>query len=98
MDINNLYYIGKSLGLEKKDIDNLITSKFNFSDEIFSSCKTGDKYSDISLQDLYKGGTDYGTISPNELQKDKSYYNLLEQKNLYKAGSRYGTISLYDLI
>jgi len=63
-----IYRIGRSLGLDKNDIDTVI--------------KTPHKISSYTpTADIYKNGTDYGTVSPIDV---------------YKIGSKYGTISSND--
>ena len=84
MSMNSIYEVGKSLGLEKKDIDKVTSIKVEKSNILHADIyKAGTKYGTVSPQSLYKAGTDYGTISPKEL---------------YKGGTRYGTISPKDLI
>jgi len=63
-----IYKIGRNLGLDKNDIDIVLNTPHKI-----SSYKP--------TPDIYKNGTDYGTISI---------------KDLYKVGTRYGTISFYD--
>ena len=84
MKSDKLYKMGKSLGLSKKDINQVISASSSNSDSPSANMyKAGNKYGTVSPQEIYKAGTEYGTISPKEL---------------YKAGTRYGTISPYDLL
>jgi len=84
---NKIYELGKTLGLDKKDIDKVLSAKPKTTETVKTPAvdmyKAGTKYGTISHLDLYKGGILYGTISPKEL---------------YKAGTRYGTISPNDLL
>jgi hypothetical protein len=91
---SSIYEIGKSLGLEKEEIDSMILSKNEqkYSKDV-DLYKAGNKYGTISPQSLYKAGTDYGTISPIELYKGGTYYGTISPNQLYKSGTRYGTIS-----
>jgi len=85
---SDVYKIGKTLGLNKKDIDNVLSAK---------QTQTGDT-AGIPSSDLYKSGSDYGTVSPKEIYKGGNYYGTISPKELYKSGSRYGTIGSVDLI
>ena len=56
---NKIYELGKTLGLDKKDIDNVLSPK-----EIY---KAGTIYGTVSPKEIYKAGTIYGTVSPKDL-------------------------------
>jgi len=78
-----IYQITKNLGLNKKEVDDILTgsdktSRANQSADIY---KAGTKYGTVGSSDIYKAGTRYGTISPNDA---------------YKAGTYYGSISIKD--
>lgn len=64
----DIYEIGRNLGLDKNDINFIINSPHIVS--IYTP-----------TADVYKNGTDYGTVS---------------LKDVYKVGALYGTISLKD--
>ena len=79
----NIYETTKNLGLNKKEVDNILknsykTSGSNRSSDIY---KAGTRYGTVGSSDVYKAGTRYGTISP---------------KDAYKAGTYYGSISTRD--
>jgi hypothetical protein len=63
---NEIYEIGKSLGLGKQDIDkvlltnNVSGTSNNAATDVY---KAGTRYGTVSSADLYKAGTRYGTIS-----------------------------------
>ena len=66
----DIYKLAKNLGLGKKDVDGILSR----------SVSNATKSATVSA-DVYKAGTDYGTVSP---------------KDVYKAGTIYGTISIKD--
>ena len=95
----NIYQIAKNLGLDKKDVDKVLSSKNANSDSpCVDTYKAGTKYGTVSPKECYKAGTRYGTVSPKEMYKAGTRYGTVSPKELYKAGTRYGTISPYDLI
>jgi hypothetical protein len=73
----NIYNLGKSLGLSRCEINNVLKNKptirniedceitVMFSDDY----KSGTTYRTISTRELYKAGTHYGTISIQDLIK-----------------------------
>ena len=79
-----IYAIAKGLGLEKKDVDGVLSGA--------TSSKTSDNVS----ADVYKAGTEYGTVSAKDVYKAGTYYGTVSSKDLYKAGTYYGTISIKD--
>jgi len=81
---NSIYKSAKDLGLDKKDVDIVLSSSRN------SNCNSAGV-------DLYKAGTDYGTVSPKELYKAGTEYGTVSPKEIYKADTKYGTISPEDL-
>jgi len=81
---NNIYKIAKNLGLNKKEMDDLISSK----DTLKNSAES---------VDLYKAGTKYGTIGFGDLYKDGTWYGTISPKDIYKAGTIYGSISIKDI-
>jgi len=83
---NDIYKVGKSLGLNKKDIDNILSA---------SPKQTGDK-ADAPAVDLYKSGGKYGTVSPQDIYKSGTDYGTVSPKEIYKSGTYYGTISPKD--
>ena len=100
---NKIYKLGKTLGLDKKDIDNVLSAKTKNTYETTNTpaadmYKAGTRYGTTSRQEIYKAGTDYATISHKELYKAGNLYGTLSPKELYKAGNFYGTISPNDLL
>jgi len=79
-----MYAIAKSLGLEKKDVDGAL-----------SGAVSSPRNDNVSA-DVYKAGTEYGTVSSKDLYKAGTYYGTVSSKDLYKAGTYYGTISVKD--
>ena len=95
----DIYKIGECLGLDKKDINKVLSAKHKGSDSpCVDTYKAGTKYGTVSPKECYKAGTRYGTVSPKEMYKAGTRYGTVSPKELYKAGTRYGTISPYDLI
>jgi hypothetical protein len=80
---NEIYKIGGNLGLDKNDIDIILNSSQNVSNIHPSS-------------NVYKSGTYYDTISPNEIYKHGGRYGTLSINEIYKAGTQYGTVSPND--
>jgi len=76
--------IAKDLGLEKKDINSILSVKESNSEKTsVDTYKAGSKYGTVNPKEIYKAGTKYGTVAPKEI---------------YKAGNLYGTISPEDLL
>jgi len=98
---DNIYNIGKNLGLEKTDIDNVLSAKSRTTEIANTPAvdvyKAGTRYGTLSSKELYKAGTRYGVASQQDIYKDGTYYGVISHKELYKAGTRYGTISPKDL-
>lgn len=86
MSNNRLYKIAKNLGLDKNDIDNILSANLKI---------TVDS-SNNSVADLYKAGTRYGTVSSVDLYKAGTKYGTISLKDVYKDGTYYGTISIED--
>jgi len=64
----DIYEIGKALGLDKHDVDNILSADSQTSTNAGASAdvyKAGTRYGTVSSADLYKAGTRYGTISIN---------------------------------
>jgi hypothetical protein len=78
-----IYKIGGNLGLDKNDIDSILKTPHKISNNQPTS-------------NIYKSGTDYGTISPNEIYKDGTRYGTISFNEIYKAGTEYGTVSILD--
>jgi len=83
---SSIYKITKSLGLEKSDVDKVMSN---------SARDNNAKHVAASV-DLYKAGTEYGTVSPKDVYKAGTYYGTVSSRDLYKAGTYYGTISVKD--
>ena len=66
----DVYVAAKNLGLSKKEVNKIVSNHMT-------------QKPNPGSVDLYKAGTDYGTVSPKEI---------------YKAGTIYGTISTKDII
>jgi hypothetical protein len=79
-----IYRIGGNLGLDKNDIDIILTTQHHISyiKPISNVYKSGTEYGTISPTEIYKGGTRYGTVSFNEI---------------YKTGTLYGVISTSEV-
>ncbi len=64
----DIYEIGKALGLNKNDIDEVLSASFQRNANADASAdvyKAGTRYGTVSSADIYKAGTRYGTISIN---------------------------------
>jgi hypothetical protein len=81
---NKIYKIGRTLGLNKKDINSVLSSK---------SASAG-----YSTKEIYKSGTIYGTVNSKEIYKSGTIYGTVTPKEVYKSGNHYGTISPKDLL
>jgi len=100
---DNIYKLGKILGLDKKDIDNVLSAKLRISTEGINTpavdvYKAGTRYGTLSSKELYKAGSRYGTLSPKELYKAGTHYGAVSPRELYKDGTYYGTISPKDFL
>ncbi len=84
MGKRTIYDVVAGLGLSSKDVDRILSNSVN------------QKIESSSSADLYKAGTDYGTVSPNDVYKAGTYYGTVSSKDVYKAGTYYGTISIRD--
>ena len=95
---NDIYITAKTLGLNKKEVDKIITSsnKQEKADCPVEIYKAGNKYGTVGSSDLYKAGTDYGTIGVSDIYKAGTAYGTVSPKEIYKAGTIYGTISCKD--
>jgi len=94
----DIYKIGKNLGLNREDIDNVVASREKSSESpCADTYKAGTDYATVSPKEIYKAGTSYGTVSPKELYKAGTSYATISPKDLYKAGTSYATISPKDL-
>jgi len=65
---NEIYEIGKSLGLEKQDIDKILSIGSTDASGMPNNAavdvyKAGTRYGTVSSADLYKSGMLYGTVS-----------------------------------
>ena len=65
---NEIYEIGKSLGLEKQDIDKILSTRSTDASGMPNNAavnvyKAGTRYGTVSSVDLYKAGAWYGSIS-----------------------------------
>ncbi|OYT56734.1 hypothetical protein B6U70_03305 [Euryarchaeota archaeon ex4484_162] len=63
----SVYEIAKKLGLEKEDVDSIISRPA----ELY---KAGTKYGTVSSAEIYKAGTEYGTVSSNDVYKAGTFY------------------------
>jgi len=63
----SVYEIAKKLGLEKEDVDSIISR----SADVY---KAGTWYGTVSSKDVYKAGTFYGTVSSNDVYKAGTFY------------------------
>lgn len=81
----NIYKIAKNLGLDRKDIDGIMSN----------SVSTTNRPASVS-DNTYKAGTEYGTVSPKEIYKAGTWYGTVSVKDVYKAGTLYGTVSIKD--
>ena len=80
----NIYQITRNLGLSRKEVNRIISGSANTKPTNSST-------------DLYKAGTDYGTVGTSDIYKSGTRYGTVSRNDIYKAGTRYGTISPYDL-
>jgi len=69
---NKIYKLGKTLGLDKKDIDSVLSAKTKNTYATTNTpaadmYKAGNLYGTLSSKELYKAGNLYGTLSPNDL-------------------------------
>ena len=78
-----IYKAARNLGLSKKEVDRITSSSVN-------------KKSSNGSMDLYKAGTDYGTVGSSDVYKAGTRYGTVGSSDVYKAGTRYGTISPKD--
>jgi len=64
----NIYETTKNLGLNKKEVDNILKNSYKTSGSNRSS-------------DIYKAGTRYGTISPKDAYKAGTYYGSISTRD-----------------
>jgi hypothetical protein len=100
---SEIYKIGRSLGLDKKDIDKVLSSNSrqmgNTAGALVADVyKSGTDYGAVSPKDLYKSGDLYGTVAPKDLYKGGNMYGVVAPKDLYKGGNMYGTVAPEDLL
>jgi hypothetical protein len=85
---DNIYELGKTLGLDKKDIDKVLSAKLRISTEGINT----------PAVDVYKAGTRYGILSSKELYKAGTHYGIVSSREFYKNGTYYGTVSPRDFL
>ena len=70
----NIYEAAIKLGVEKKDIENIVN-------EPASLYKSGGQYGVVKPTELYKSGGQYGVIKPSELYKSGGQYGTISPKD-----------------
>ena len=64
----DIFSIAKELGLEKKDINSIMSIKESNSETTsVDTYKAGSKYGTVTPKEIYKAGNLYGVISPEDL-------------------------------
>jgi hypothetical protein len=99
MKRNNIYNIVAGLGLSKKDVDDVLSSQAKnktVSADSPDLYKAGTDYGTVSPKDVYKAGTRYGTVNSKDIYKAGTIYGTVASKDIYKAGTIYGTVSIKD--
>jgi len=74
MTKNNILSAGKRLGLNRKDINNILK-------EPASLYKSGGRYGVVKPTEVYKSGAKYGVIKPTELYKSGGQYATISPKD-----------------
>ena len=95
----DIYLITRNLGLSRREV-NKIMSRKNIKKSNPDSTdlyKAGTDYGTVSSSDIYKAGTKYGTVGSSDIYKAGTRYGTVSSSDVYKAGTRYGTISPKDV-